>query len=186
MKIIGGEFKGRYMEMPRGVNIRPTSDKVREALFNIIKDRIAGASVLDLFAGSGSVGFEAISRGAASVTFVDSERRCVGSIKKTLKSIEKDRSINANVYCSDAFKAIKKLNDSNYRFNIIFLDPPYHPDTLKKCLLCISNYDILSSPYLIVCEHFKKDVIPEDVEGFKRCHQARYGDTMLSFYTGSK
>lgn len=181
MKILGGELKGRNIEMPKGTDIRPTPDKVREALFNIIRDKIKGAVVLDLFAGSGSFGIEALSRGAEIATFVDIQKRCIDSIRKNLSRLPlKKQSINIIQY--DTLKSIKKLSDRKLRFDIVFLDPPYYGDWVKKCLITLDKYDILNSSSLIICEHFKKDIVPEKVERFKRIRQSRYGDTVLSFY----
>ena len=185
MKIIGGEFKGRRIDMPRGEDVRPTPDRVREAVFNIIKDKVEGASVLDLFAGSGSFGIEALSRGAQKVTFVDAQKRCVNNIRGNLKRlpIGEDR---IKIIQNDALKVITKLSDSKIRFDILFLDPPYYGDWVKKCLLCLGRYDILNRSSSVICEHFKKDIVPEEIEGFKRIRSYRYGDTVLSFYRREK
>jgi len=185
MKIIGGEFKGRNIDMPRVTpSIRPTSDKVREALFNIIKDKVSGASVLDLFAGSGALGIEAFSRGAARVTFVDKNKRCTDIIKKNVSNLDGNTD-NIKIFHSEAAKAIKKLNDSKMRFDLVFLDPPYYEDSLKKCLIYIDNYDILSRSALIICEHFKKDTVPAESGKITRIREYRYGDTVLSIYRRS-
>ncbi|MFH1753064.1 MAG: 16S rRNA (guanine(966)-N(2))-methyltransferase RsmD [Candidatus Omnitrophota bacterium] len=186
MKIIGGEFKGRRIEIPKGVQLRPTSDKVREALFNIIKDRVIGASVLDLFAGTGSLGLEALSRGAKSVTFIDLHKRCVDTIKKNLRELQIDSAGKARVHNNDAFKALRKLGDLKSKFDLIFLDPPYYDNMTKKSLMYICNYDILNPSYLIICEHFKKDPMPDKVECLTNVRQARYGDTVLTFYAGNR
>lgn len=184
MKILGGELKGRRIEMPKGIDIRPTSDKVREALFNIIKEKIVGASVLDLFAGSGAFGIEALSRGAQETTFVDIERRCIDRIKKNIGRLPIDAQ-KIRIYRDDALRAIKKLGDSKIRFNIIFLDPPYYKEWIKKCLISLDRYDILNNPSLVICEHFKKDIMPEEVGHLGMVRQSRYGDTVLTFYINS-
>lgn len=186
VKIIGGEFKGRRIEIPKGADIRPTSDKVREALFNIVKDRVAGTSVLDLFAGSGSLGIEAFSRGAKSVVFIDLQKRCTDTIKKNLRELRIDPGRNVQVYHNDAFKAIKKLGELKSRFDLIFLDPPYYDNVIRKCLIYICNHDILNHPNLVICEHFKKELMPDTIECLVRSRQARYGDTTLTLYTGKR
>ncbi len=184
MKIIGGVFKGRRIDMPKRKDIRPTSDKVREALFNIIKNRIDGATVLDLFAGSGSVGIEAISWGAKDVTLVDIQKGCINAIRRNLKRlpISQDR---IDIIQGDALKAIKRLSDTKMRFDLVFLDPPYYGDWIKKCLISLDDYGILYDYSIIVCEHFKKDVVPEEVGSLKMVRQKRYGDTVLTFYEKS-
>ena len=181
MKIIGGEFRGRLIDMPAVKDMRPTSDKVCEAIFNIISQKIAGASFLDLFAGSGAVGLEALSRGAADVTFVDIQKKCTASIEKSIASLSINKD-TVNILKYDAIKAMEKLSDLKYRFDLIFLDPPYYGDWVKKCLINIERYDILKHSSLVICEHFKKDIVPESLGGFKLVRQKRYGDTVLSFY----
>ncbi len=181
MKIIGGVFRGRRIEMPKGARMRPTSDKVRDALFNIVGERVKGALFLDLFAGSGAVGIEALSRGAGKSVFVDISGRCVKTIRKNVARLSLGSSSLA-IIKGDALGAIKKLSDSNTRFNLIYLDPPYHTFGIKKCLICLCNHDILNPSCLVICEHFKKDPLPEEAGGLKRVKAAGYGDTVLSFY----
>lgn len=181
MKVIGGELKGRTIDMPKGADIRPTSDKVREALFNILKGKIEGKAVLDLFAGSGSLGIEALSRGAESATFVDIQKRCIDTIKKNLRSLSIDTK-RVRVLQYDTLKSIKKLSDSKIRFDLIFIDPPYYGEWIKKSLISLNMYDILYNSYIIICESFKKDIVPDEVGQFKKIRQAHYGDTVLSFY----
>ena len=165
--------------MPGGM--RPTSDKVREALFNIIKDMIRGASVLDLFAGSGALGLEALSRGAERVTFVDSGNRCIHAIKKNVNTLQVNEN-HIEIIKDDVFRAIKKLSDSKIRFNIVFLDPPYYANVVKKCLIYLYNHDILYHSSFIICEHYKKDAIPNKIEDLEVSRQYRYGDTVLSVF----
>jgi 16S rRNA (guanine(966)-N(2))-methyltransferase RsmD len=182
MRIIAGEYKARRIEMPRGADIRPTSDKVREALFNMISKRVEGASVLDLFAGSGSLGIEALSRGAASAVFIDKDKRCVDCIKGNVSGLGIDRA-RCEIYRNDAFRALEKLGQTKRRFDLVFLDPPYHEGALRKSLIYLCNYDILNTQNLVVAEHFKKDDMPDDLECLTACRKARYGDTALTFYT---
>ena len=171
--------------MPRGVDIRPTPDRVREAIFNIIRERISGASVLDLFAGSGALGIEAVSRGAASLFAVDINRKCVSTIRKNIRSLSADAGRRIDIRQADALKTIKKLSDSKIRFDLVFLDPPYYSEWVKKCLISLSNYDILKHSSLVICEHFKKDAVPEEIRVFKTRAQKRYGDTVVSIYEKS-
>ncbi len=185
MKIIGGELQGRHIDMPRGVDIRPTPDRVREAIFNIVRERVPGASVLDLFAGSGALGIEAVSRGAASLFAVDKNKKCVSTIRKNIKSLSIDTGRRIDIHQQDALKAIKKLSDSKIRFDLVFLDPPYYSDWVKKCLISLSNYDILNHSSLVICEHFKKDAVPEEAGAFRRSQERRYGDTVVSIYEKS-
>jgi 16S rRNA (guanine(966)-N(2))-methyltransferase RsmD len=178
MRIIGGKFKSRLISMPKGVDIRPTQDKVREAIFNIMGD-IAGRSVLELFAGSGAFGIEAISRGAGHVTFVDNNPRCIEQIKRSLESLEIDGG-QYDVIRADAVKIIPKMRAQDKKFNIVFLDPPYYKELAKNCLLSINSYDILARIGLVLVEHFKKDILPTDLDGLRFIQERRYGDTIVT------
>ena len=179
MNIIGGIYKGRVITMPGGPAIRPTSNKVREALFNILGERVRGAVVLELFAGSGSLGIEAISRGAKSAVFVDNDAGCSRTIRKNLKSL--GISGGVKVTQLNVVQAIKKL-DGKEKFDMIFMDPPYSRGWIKKILINLGQYDILNHPGLLICEHHKKDETPQAEGGFVKFRENRYGDTVLSFY----
>ncbi|MDP2929379.1 MAG: 16S rRNA (guanine(966)-N(2))-methyltransferase RsmD [Candidatus Omnitrophota bacterium] len=178
MRIIGGEYRSRSIAMPKGVEMRPTQDKVREAIFNILGD-LNGKKILELFAGSGAVGMEAISRGAGSVTFVDNNFRCIQTIKSNLKSLGVPDS-RYSVIRTNALNFSAKLAAGGEKFDIIFLDPPYYMDMAKKCLINIDSYDIVSPVGLVVVEHFKKDALDLELERFVFVDERRYGDTMIT------
>ena len=177
MRIIGGEHKSRSIAMPKGVQMRPTRDKVREALFNILGD-ISGKKVLELFAGSGAFGIEAISRGAGSVTFIDNNFRCCKTIRSNLESL----GIPESKY------TIIKANAEKFRapapefgkFDIVFLDPPYYRDTAKKCLINIDSHDIVTPVGMVIVEHFKKDALGVELERLVFMDERRYGDTVIT------
>ncbi len=176
MRIITGSNKGRAIRMPAG--IRPTQNKVRKALFDILGD-IAGLSFLELFAGSGAVGFEAVSRGAAGLTLVEDDPRCIGAIKKNIASL-KLRS--CSLYAFAAEDAVKALFKAGKRFDIIFLDPPYYRGLAKKNLQILDAYDILAPNGIIAVQHFRKDILPHDLKNLALARQKHYGDTALSFF----
>ncbi len=179
MRIIGGEYKSRAIAMPRGVEIRPTQDKVREALFNMLGD-ISGRRVLELFAGSGAFGIEAISRGAGSVTFVDNNFRCAQAVKSNLGSLGVPGSKH-DVIKADALKFPQRLGKAREKYDIIFLDPPYYRDMAKKCLITIDSYDIVSPNGLVIVEHFKKDALEvAELERLVFVDERRYGDTIIT------
>ena len=162
--------------MPKG--IRPTQDKVRRALFDILGD-IEGLSFLELFAGSGAVGFEAVSRGVKDLTLVEHNSDCLRAIKKNIASLKLKA---CSLYPREVEAAIETLQKEQKRFDIIFLDPPYYKDLSKKTLKRLSNCDILSDTGFIIVQHFKKDNLPETLGDLVLFKQARYGDTRLSFY----
>lgn len=180
MKIIGGNFKGREIRMPKG--IRPTSDKVREALFEILKDRIEGASFLDLFCGSGAMGIEALSRGANTVSFVDSNFLAVSVLKKNLSLLDISGSYNIDIYKKEAIGALPDIERSGSLFDIIFLDPPYNRGMAKNSLIAISRCDILARNPIIVAEIYKKEILPETIGSLTKIRTSRYGDTVLEFF----
>lgn len=176
MRIISGKYKGRAIEMPPG--IRPTQDKVRKALFDILGD-IQELSFLELFAGSGAVGFEALSRGVSDLALVEYNRGCQLAIQKTIASLKLE---NCRLYPQDARQAIKAFYQRNRKFEIIFLDPPYYQGSSKKALQTLDAYDILAPNGLLVVQHFKKDALPDKLGALSLFRQAGYGDTRLSFY----
>jgi 16S rRNA (guanine(966)-N(2))-methyltransferase RsmD len=180
MRIISGEFKGRFIKMPK--SIRPTQDKVRKALFDILGD-IEGLSFLELFAGSGAVGFEAASRGVAELVLVEYNRHCQLAINKNIESLKLKA---CSLYPKEVSDAIKALHRDKRKFDIIFLDPPYYAGGAKKTLQTLEAYDILASAGFIVAQHFKKDNLPNKLGDLSLFRQARYGDTLLSFYKKSR
>jgi len=175
MRIISGRFKGKAIKQPAG--IRPTQDKVRKALFDILGD-IKGLSFLDLYAGSGAVGLEALSQGTSKVIFVEKDRDCVAKIKQNISAI----GLHCRIIGMDALEAIQQLHKTDEKFNIIFLDPPYYRGLVKKTLKTLTRYDIVAPSGLIICQYFKKDILPEIIADLSLIKQAKYGDTFLSFY----
>lgn len=179
IRITSGIYKGRRLTMPAG--IRPTRELVRKAVFDILGD-VAGLSFLELFAGSGAVGLEALSRGAGEVAFVESDRRCVAAIKKNLALLG---VTECGLYTKEAEQTIGFLHKAGRRFDIIFLDPPYHLELPKKTLQTLGAYDILAPAGLIIAQHFKKDEVPREAGSLAVFKQSKYGDTFLSFYRKS-
>jgi len=180
MRIIGGEYRSRIIQMPKGVEIRPTQDKVRQAIFNILGD-ISEASVLDLFAGSGAFGMEALSRGATRAVFVENNIKCISTIKENLRSLaipdDRYRVVNANALNVHSF-----LEKGAERYDLVFMDPPYYKDMAKKCLISLDSCDILSQFALIVVERFKSDFLDDDLKGLVLYKEKRYGDTIISIF----
>jgi 16S rRNA (guanine(966)-N(2))-methyltransferase RsmD len=180
MRIIGGEYRSRQIEMPKGVEIRPTQDRVREAIFNMIGD-VSEKKVLDLFAGSGASGLEAISRGAAHSTFVDVNSRCTGTIKTNIESLN-IQEYQYDIIRGNVFAVLMRLEKEAEVFDTVFVDPPYYKDLARKCLICLDYYDILSPNALIIVEHFKKDSLETDLEVLKLEKEKMYGDTAITIF----
>lgn len=164
------------LKAPAGQSTRPTSEKVREAVFNIIGE-ITGAHVLDVFAGSGAMGIEALSRGAAHATFVDHDRNALQVLRKNLTELGvEDR---ATVLAQDAIAAVKRVPASPWRF--VFIDPPYASDLASRAALALPAAS-LTADARIVIEHDRRHVPPDALGSLLRTDQRRYGDTLLSFY----
>ncbi|OGX30600.1 MAG: 16S rRNA (guanine(966)-N(2))-methyltransferase RsmD [Omnitrophica WOR_2 bacterium RIFCSPHIGHO2_02_FULL_46_37] len=177
MQIISGIFRGRKLRFPK--DIRPTQNKIRKAIFDCLGNFVRKSAVLELFAGSGAVGIEALSCGAREVTFVDNEARCLRLIESNL------RALNVPSYAlhkKDSLKAIDFLSIRGLRFDIIFLDPPYRQDLAKKSLLKISGCDIVTPSGIVVLEHHRKEELPEREGSLMLFKQKRYGEKVLSFY----
>ena len=179
MRVIGGIYRSRLIDMPKGVEMRPTQDKVREAIFNILGD-ISGKTVLDLFSGSGAFGIESLSRGASRVTFVENNIRCVQTIEKNLESLEIPAE-HYDVLKRSALRAIYDLEEEALKYDIVFMDPPYHKDLAKNCLINLDSCDILSQFATVVVEHYKLDELSFDLETLVSFKEREYGDTVITF-----
>jgi 16S rRNA (guanine966-N2)-methyltransferase len=176
MRITGGIGRGRRLKVPAGPRVRPTSGKVKQALFNILADRVADAVFLDLYAGAGGIGIEALSRGARSVVFVDASRDSLNSVKKNLEQTGFDDQAQVVLSKAEAF-----LKKSSGPYDIVFLDPPY-AEEMQPLLELISGARILKPDSIVIAEHFKKQPLPESAGNLELYREARYGDTVLAFY----
>jgi len=183
MRIISGEFKNREIKMPKSRDVRPTSQKVRKAIFDVLAGGIQGKKVLDLFSGSGALGFEALSLGAGYITFVEKKQIAIKTIYENAALLGiKDK---CRIISRDVLESLDKLNAQKSGFDIVFADPPYTGGLAKKCLLKISSCDILLATAIVVIEHYKKDELPAENNNLKRWQLKNYGDTLVSFYTSS-
>jgi len=159
--------------------LRPTTAKIRKALFDILGD-IQGLSFLDLFAGSGGVGIEAFKKGAKKVVFVEIDRHNIQIIRKTVSSLKNDASFE--IIAVDVFVAIKQFNREGKKYEIIFLDPPYYEDLVKKTLQILSCYDIVAPNGLVIAQHYYKEMVPQRCANLELLKQKRYSESCLSFY----
>jgi 16S rRNA (guanine(966)-N(2))-methyltransferase RsmD len=183
LRIIAGKFRGRKLKSPPSLQTRPTSDRLRETLFNILATRIKGARFLDLCAGTGAVGIEALSRGAAHVTFVDQSRKMCALIESNLNSLEIAQD-EYRVVLADASDYLRRhLKTSEQPFEIVFFDPPYATDygVLLKFLGDRSS-QILDVDAIVIVEHHKKKLLPGQMQALTRYRELKQGDSVMSFY----
>jgi len=184
MKIIGGKFKGRNFYMPAG--IRPTQNIARKAIFDMLGQDLTGMSVLDLFAGSGAVGLEAVSRNAQRVALVEKDPKCVKVIEENFGELRrKDDPVTAGdheVIMLDAFAAIKQLSRQGSKFDFVFIDPPFGRGLAKKSLKTLYAYDILQPNCVVVIEHDKREILPEVQGRFLAFRQKKHGNSLFSMY----
>jgi len=183
MRIIAGKYRGRKLKSPPSLRTRPTSDRLRETLFNILAPRIEGARFLDLCAGSGAVGIEALSRGAEHVTFVDQSREMCALIEANVNALKVDED-EIEIIAAEATEYLRrKLKKHSVPFEIIFFDPPYAMD-YNSVLESVGKHlaILLADDGLVIVEHHKKNELSEEFGGLKRYRVVRQGDSALSFY----
>lgn len=176
MRVTGGTGKGRKLRVPAGLRVRPTSDKVKQALFNILGEKVKDAVFLDLYAGAGGVGIEALSRGAVRVLFIDDSRDSLQAVRKNIEQTGFGGRTQVIAMRAETF--LKKTEE---RFDVVFLDPPY---TLEQgpLLELVSDSGILKPGAVVVAEHFKKQKSPAQSGALVLFREAQYGDTVLAFY----
>ena len=177
MRVITGKARGVQLKTPDGMVTRPTTDRVKEALFSIIQFEIPGAKVLDLFGGTGQLGIEALSRGAKSATFVDAGEPACRLIRENLKRTRMEA--DGKVIRSDYLEFLSRCRE---QYNIIFLDPPYAEVFLENALKKITEIDILLSGGIIVAERPLGKELPWEFEGYTRSKDYKYGKTLLTVY----
>jgi 16S rRNA (guanine966-N2)-methyltransferase len=180
MRVIAGLCKGRKLHPPKGFPIRPTADHLRESLFNILVGQIEGARVLDLFAGTGSLGIEALSRGARSCVFIDKSRQAVDLVRRNLAACRlTDRG---TVLQKDILRGLEFLTPGGLEFDLVFADPPYERGYVRPVLENLNACNSILDDGAIVVEHSRSEVVPEEMTHLWRTSQRRYGKTLVSFY----
>lgn len=175
MRIVGGSLGGRVLKAPAGAATRPTSEKVRQAIFNILPD-VEGMHVLDLFAGSGALGIEALSRGAAHVTFIDVAKPALAVVRENLRELALDA--RATVLAGDAI-ALAARHQPTSPWQLVFVDPPYRSDLATRAVGALQH---LAPDAIVVIEHDRRNAPPETLGSLLRTDDRRYGDTLVSFY----
>ncbi len=177
MRVITGKARGVSLKTPKGMETRPTADRVKEAMFSAIQFDIPCARVLDLFGGTGQLGIEALSRGAKSAVFVDQRDDACRLIKENLRITRLDAC--AKVICADYMSFLKSTKE---RFDIIFLDPPYAEVFLENSLKTITEIDILQTGGIIVAERPLGKELPYVFSGYSRSRDYKYGKTLVTIY----
>ena len=177
MRVITGSARGVQLKTPEGMTTRPTTDRVKEAMFSIIHFEIPGARVLDLFGGTGQLGIEALSRGAKTAVFVDAGEPACRLIRENLKRTKLEDQ--GRVVRSDYLDYLRRCRD---QFDIILLDPPYAEVFLENALKCITEIDILRQGGIIVAERPLGKELPWEFPGYERSKDYKYGKTLLTVY----
>ena len=177
MRVITGTARGVRLKTPEGLGTRPTTERVKEALFSAIQFEIEGRKVLDLFAGSGQLGIEALSRGAERAVFIDSGKAAVALIKENIRRAKLEQK--ATVIQADYQSYLTRCKDS---FGVIFLDPPYAETFLENSLKKIVEFDILAPGGIIVTERPEGKALDLEFEGYARSKDYRYGSSVITIY----
>jgi 16S rRNA (guanine(966)-N(2))-methyltransferase RsmD len=175
MRVSGGKFKGRNLRTLSGLAVRPTADKIKQAIFNILMNDITDADVLDLFAGSGALGIEALSRGAADGIFVESDEETAKVLKSNLKNLGIDKRIIIGDYDSGC----KMLSSEKQMFDLVFADPPYLEITPDDVIKTVTRYGLLRKKGLLIIEH--KAGQPVETKELTLLKQRKFGQTEVSF-----
>ena len=180
MRVIAGIYKGRRLKTLEGMHVRPTSDRLRETVFNVLAPRIEGARFIDICAGSGAVGIEAVSRGAASVTFIESSRKAAALINENLRSlgiIDDVRVINR-----DALAALKHLAQRESQFDLCYFDPPYDSEIHYPVLWQIAKQNLLAEDGIVIVEHRRQLPLSPSYDRLRPYREIVQGETSLTFY----
>ena len=181
MRIIAGKYRGRRLQGPRGADLRPTGDRLKETLFSILGPALDGVTVLDVFAGTGAIGLEALSRGAREVIFIDSSREAVRLIRRNLELL--GIASGYKILQEDAFTSLRALARSGFRADIVFLDPPYRWGPYSDLIGILFQTGIAAAETRVILEHHGKAGVPVTEPGFRRVRTVRQSDKCLSFYS---
>jgi len=179
VRVIAGAAKGHKLYVPRGITTRPTPDRAKEGLFNALGDRVVGSRILDLYAGSGALGIEALSRGAAAVEFVEMRAHVARTIDRNLAKT--GLAGRGRIIVASAEEALRRLANESERFDIIFADPPYKSQKPLEILQVIGRKDLLNEDGLVVWEHGSDTGFPRSVGKLSCFKELRYGDTAFAF-----
>jgi 16S rRNA (guanine(966)-N(2))-methyltransferase RsmD len=180
VRVTGGALKGRKLHPLRGMTIRPTSDYLKESIFSILGGSTEDAVVLDLFAGTGSLGIEALSRGASTAVFVDNAAQAIKTLIRNVKTCSLEEQ--STILKRNVLRGLNFLGSTGYLFDLIFVDPPYDKNCVEKTLQLLGRSGSISDLASIVVEHSRREILPEKVDCFTLSDQRDYGKTLVSFY----
>ena len=183
-RVVTGEFRGAVLQAPKGDNTRPTTDKVKEALFSMIQTRVPGAKFLDIFSGTGQIAIEAISRGADRAVMVERAGAACGIIRKNLEKIRAEKDTRFELMRMPFNAALTKLGEAGEKFDIIFMDPPYK-DAQTYCMQIadlIVKYDLLREDGILICEHASDTDFETSVINLQSTRSCSYGLSVLTFF----
>jgi 16S rRNA (guanine(966)-N(2))-methyltransferase RsmD len=179
VRIISGEAKGRTLKMPRSDLVRPTADRVRETIFNVLGQQLSGERVLDLYAGAGGLGLEALSRGAGHATFVENAREVMPTLAGNVRDL--GFASRSTTLLKPVERALPQLAGGR-PFDLVFADPPYAQRALTMVLEGLDAHGLVAPGGTVVLEHDKRESLPERVGSLARTDERRFGDTAVSFY----
>ena len=182
MRVTGGRRRGRVLRVPPGRQVRPTTDRVRQALFNILGASVGGARVLDLFAGTGSLAIEALSRGAREALLVEADPRVARVLAQNLRDLGLAPGGSAVVWRQDALAAVAKLAGGSRTFDLVVADPPYRQGLARRVVAAVGQRGLVTAGGWMVVEHDPRESLPDRAGGLVKVDARRYGDTALSFY----
>jgi 16S rRNA (guanine966-N2)-methyltransferase len=180
MRIITGQYKGRRLKMLEGLHVRPTSDRLRETLFNILAPRIEGARLVDLCAGSGAIGIEALSRGAMEVTFIENNRRAAQLISENLQHC--GIAAGVRVINRDALSALKYLAEQELQYDVFYLDPPYDSQLYSPILWLLAKHALVADEGVVIVEHRRLSLLETCYGELCVYRVLTQGETQLSFF----
>ena len=180
MRVVAGERKGMPLKAVAGNTTRPTTDKVKESIFNIMGPFFEGGTVLDLFAGSGGLGIEALSRGAEHAIFIEKDTKAFQVLQENIGKCRYEEY--AELFRIDAKRAVKALLKRDIQFKLVFLDPPYHHKEYYDLVQVLVDNDKVQKDGLILCEHAKRVELPQNFNAFTLQRQETYGETIISVY----
>ena len=182
MRVISGKYRGRKLNGPSGMELRPTGDRLKETIFNVLGTGVSGAVMLDVFGGSGAIGIEALSRGARQAVFIENAANACRLIRRNVELC--GISSGYRIVKQEAFMALRALAREGFKANIVFFDPPYDFKPYGDLLEIVFSRGLLTQPARVVIEHQRKADLPESGNGYRRSRVIKQGDHCLSFYEG--